>query len=435
MPASALLPRAALVQLPFPSQEDPCQALCDYYDRYQQRYREVIPDYGVGTGDLWELPLWVAHLDGAIGRDDTVLLDLSGIPCLPEACIASIARECDTSTVLFFSPLAQNFDLARNVSRLAQTHGYRTAVGGNMAVLASTDDFTWVVTTKFDSESYEAMVSRPPGMLSKRKRSGIRHEPVPYRPSYRLVSDMAGRFPLLRIHASHGCLFACTFCGDAWSRELHVVRPSDLRLEVEELRQLFPDVRLIYVGDKTFGQSEAAMDVLTEALRDHSDLRLVVQTHVMMIKPRIVERMVDLSVSVAEMGFETGSSSALAAIGKGKRKPEDVENALDELGDAGIKPILNVLGGLPRETAATHDVTREFLRSSASKVWLFNLYNFVPYPLAPLFQELRPRIFDWEFGNWREDRPVVFTPYHQSVDESWDQFGDLIDLCAEFIRA
>ena len=50
-------------------------ALAAYYDSYAERYRQEIPEYFIPDDDLWELPLWVAHLSGivrALGWEDLV---------------------------------------------------------------------------------------------------------------------------------------------------------------------------------------------------------------------------------------------------------------------------------------------------------------------------------------------------------------------------
>ena len=55
------------------------------------------------------------------------------------------------------------------------------------------------------------------------------------------------------------------------------------------------------------------------------------------------------------------------------------------LHDAGLRVILNVLGGLPGERAESHASTVSFIEECTELVWLYNLYSFVPYPLTPLF--------------------------------------------------
>src|SRR5687768_7750346 len=110
-------PRVLLVQLPFPSQGDPLPALSAYYDRHNKRYSALFPEYSVGEGDLWEAPLWVAHLDGAIGQASTGFVDLSVAPFDVELCVDRIASHAAAGTHVFLSPLAQNFGLAIEVSR------------------------------------------------------------------------------------------------------------------------------------------------------------------------------------------------------------------------------------------------------------------------------------------------------------------------------
>ncbi|HEU5227965.1 MAG TPA: hypothetical protein VFU49_09155, partial [Ktedonobacteraceae bacterium] len=83
----------ALVQLPFPSQSVALPVLTRYYQIYEKEYQNVFPEYKLAEGDLWEAPLWVAHMDGAIGRDDTRFIDLSRVACQKEECVNNICRE------------------------------------------------------------------------------------------------------------------------------------------------------------------------------------------------------------------------------------------------------------------------------------------------------------------------------------------------------
>jgi len=85
--------------------------------------------------------------------------------------------------------------------------------------------------------------------------------------------------------------------------------------------------------------------------------------------------------------------------------------------------------------AACQQRTLEFIEETSDKVWLYNLYNFVPYPKTPLFPSLRSRIVDWDFQHWREDQPIVYEPYHQSRAQAWDHFLQLIELATRLISA
>lgn len=441
-PRSAQATDAAvwLVQLPFPSQADPLPVLVDYYARYLADYARVFPEYAIAAGDLWEAPLWVAHLDGALGRADTGFLDLSRAASDPDAIADAIAARAGAGALVFLSPLAQNFALAIEVSRRLRARALRTVVGGNMADLASTDDFTHVYTGLVQGGLYERITRAAGGQLDNVIRLGKAPAPLPYRPAYRHLSGFAGRVPLLRVHASHGCLFACAFCGDGWSRQLHLVAPELLADELAELRRLFPATRLLYIGDKTFGQSREAVANLRRVLGVDGGAtapahayRLIVQTHVSIITPALADDLCALGVEVVEIGFESASSTVLEELRKygGARAYRD---AIELLHARGLRVILNVLGGLPNETADSHARTRAFLEETGDQVWLYNLYNFVPYPKTPLFATLRPRIVDWNFQNWREDQPVVFEPYHHSRAQAWDNFLALVETADRLIQ-
>jgi len=426
-------PPVALVQLPFPSQEDPLPLLASYYKVYAQEYQKVFPEYKLQEGDLWEAPLWIAHMDGAIGRDTTVFVDLSKEPFSAEACVEKIQQAVDNSYLLFFSPLAQNFSLAAEISRTLMHHHYRTVVGGNMSDLASLEDFSVIYTGIARAGVYEEVINQlQGGIIGSQPVPGRQQKMLGYRPRYRLLSNFGKRVPLVRVNASHGCLFACTFCGDAWTRQLHNVEREHLKLEIEEIRQTFPDTRLIYIGDKTFGQSKKAVENLRQVIRPEYGFRLIVQTHVTMIQPWLLDVMEELGVVAVEMGFETASSTILKELKKAGGEVS-FSHALEDLRQRGFHVILNVLGGLPNETRRSQHETLSFLRSTSGLVWLYNLYNFVPYPKTPLFPFIRDRIVDWDFKNWREDKPVVFTPLHQTREEAWEHFLHLTEYATHLI--
>jgi radical SAM superfamily enzyme YgiQ (UPF0313 family) len=139
--------------------------------------------------------------------------------------------------------------------------------------------------------------------------------------------------------------------------------------------------------------------------------------------------MLELGVAVVELGFETADQQALRDVAKANGDDGRLHRVLQMLSNARLRVILNVLGGLPSERPSSHAKTLSFMDECADLVWLYNLYNFVPYPLTPIFPRLRERIFDWNYAHWREDAPVVFTPFHLSVQSSWEMFLEKV-ACA-----
>jgi hypothetical protein len=94
-----------------------------------------------------------------------------------------------------------------------------------------------------------------------------------------------------------------------------------------------------------------------------------------------------------------------------------------------------MMGGLDGETEQSHRQTLQWLRANQDALWLFNLYNFVPYPLTPDFPRLRKRIVNWNFADWREDSPVVYQPSHLTRERSWELFQEKIATAHEIVRA
>lgn len=427
---------AHIVQLPFPSTFDPNPVLSAYYLIYDRRFAALMPDYFVPEGQLWEIPLWVAHLTALLDQVglDSRFLDLSRETADARVCAERQVDSTAEGDLVLMSPLAQNFSLALNVSRRLQAAGRRVVLGGNMAPLAPTDSCYTVFRGQLNIAAAHrlAEIARGAGGLYQVARTrGLQSQRITWAPTYRHLVGYAGQVPLLRINASHGCLYECSFCGDAWSSQLTLVERDMLRSEVDELTVRFPDCRIIYVGDKTFGQSREAVENLISVFADRPGYRFVVQTHVMQVNPWVVEAMRTLGVVVVEMGFESADTSVLKAQNKMSRGLDDYTRRIAIIRDSGMKVVLNVMGGLDGETESSHAMTVNWMREHSNLIWLCNLYNFVPYPLTPDFTRLRPRIVDWDYTHWREDAPVIYTPSHLSVEHSWDLFKEKIAVAQE----
>ncbi|WP_392714274.1 radical SAM protein [Rhizobium ruizarguesonis] len=421
---TVLLP--IIVQLPFPSQGDPDSRIEKYYASYGQYYSKIVSPIALKADDLWEAPLWVAHLDAAIGRDETQFEDLSLAEFNLTECVGRLATAAGSNRALFlFSPLAQNLALATEVSRALLRLGHSCLLGGNMTSLADPTAFSAIYHGLAHNGLLEQVFPKKwAGQLGKQDAN------FGYRPNYRHLAGFANRVSLARLNASHGCLYGCTFCGDAWSRQLHVVSRKDLTSEFEQIEEFFPSVKTIYIGDKTFGQSpEAVCNILSA--RPPGRYKFVVQTHILTLSEALLDQMEEIGVSLVELGFESADSRVLRTMKKSGGP--SYEYWLGQIHSRGMAVALNLLGGLPEATVSGHMETMKFIRATAGDVSLYNLYNFVPYPMAPVFAKIKDRIFDWDFSSWREDRPVVFHPYRQTVAEAWDQFTEMVTLCDELI--
>lgn len=427
---------AHLVQLPFPSTSEPDPELSAYYRTYDEVFGTVLPEFFVPEGQLWEIPLWVAHLTALLEEAglESRFADLSRDTADATVCAGRLLAGTGPGELVLLSPLAQNFALAIEVSRQLTAQDRKVVLGGNMATLAPPENCFRVVRGQLTVEGARSLAGAVRGVSVTPRNRGLQQQRITWSPDYRHLGGYAGNVPLLRVNASHGCLYECGFCGDAWSSQLTLVEQDALRREVDELARRFPDCRTVYIGDKTFGQSREAVANLLAAFTDRRDYRFIVQTHVMQVRPWVVEAMLELGVVVVEMGFESADTRLLKAQNKLSRGLADYTERIDLLRTAGLKVVLNVMGGLDEETESSHRSTVDWLLEHPDLAWLCNLYNFVPYPLSPDFATLRPRIFDWDFAHWREDAPVVYTPTHLSVDRSWQLFKEKIAVAHDIAR-
>ncbi|MEV7006157.1 radical SAM protein [Streptosporangium sp. NPDC051022] len=431
------MPTAHIVQLPFPSTSEPQRDLRRYYDLYEREFARLFPEFFIPEASLWEMPLWVAHITALLDELDveSTYVDLSSTAS-PDDCLRALVEVSAPGDAILLSPLAQNFDLALRVSRPLKQMGRITVIGGNMAPLATPGDVSRVVRGQVGIEQLRAVL-RPEtsadGLVSVRSRSGIAEERISWVPQYRHLGGYAGRVPLLRLNASHGCLYKCRFCGDAWSQQLTLVETDALGREVDQFAERYPGTRLVYIGDKTFGQSREAVRNLLTVFRDRPGYRFIVQTHVLAVRPWVLDAMSELGVVAVELGFESADTEMLRESGKLSRGLDHYRDSLRAIDRRGMRVVLNVMGGLAAETENGHAETVRWLRECADVVWLANLYNFVPYPLVPDFPVLRPRIHDWDFAHWREDAPVVFEPYHLTPGRSWELFVEKVELMTDLL--
>lgn len=422
-----------IVQLPFPSMATSHPAVAAYYADYGRVFAREIPGYFVPSGNLWELPLWVAHLCGMMQSLGfaTRFINLSLFSTDAGACGDRIIASTRPGETVLLSPLAQNFAIALQVSRRLIAAGRRTILGGNMAGLATEADATVVYRGHATPRSLLKCINRAEPVVT--HKVGQQDEADWY-PDYRLLESFRGKVPILRLNASHGCLYACDFCGDVWSRSLTLVSPAVLEHEVRQFERLFPETRLIYIGDKTFGQSRTAVVNLLKVFSHRKDYRFVVQTHMAAIDEQLLHDMETLGVVIVELGFESASASLLRTNHKSNRSLAAFRKTVRQLTDRGFRVVLNILSGLPEETRDSHQETLAYMRDGSSDIFLFNLYNFVPYPLTAQFAKLRDRIVDWEFSRWVEDGPPVFIPRHVTREESYGFFLEKVSAAHHLIR-
>ena len=167
-----------------------------------------------------------------------------------------------------------------------------------------------------------------------------------------------GEHVIPRLTLSYGCLNNCKFCIVPHGK----VTPISDDVIIQQMKSFSDlDYRLVYIDDKTFGQS-SNYRVLKELSKysDKEDLDgFIVQTTTGLVTRRAKEFR-EINVKVAEIGLESYNDKIL----KKYRKPSS-ENLIRESVDAAYENdlmlIANIIVGLPGETQETYTKTYDFI--------------------------------------------------------------------------
>ena len=167
-----------------------------------------------------------------------------------------------------------------------------------------------------------------------------------------------GEHVIPRLTLSYGCLNKCRFCIVPHGK----VEPVPDRFIVQQVESFSDlDYRLVYIDDKTFGQSQnyRILSRLSGLCTAEAFNGFIVQTTTADVT-RKADEFADIGVRVAEIGLESYNDSILRAY----RKPSS-EKAIRESVEAahrsGLMLIANIIIGLPGETDDTYARTYDFV--------------------------------------------------------------------------
>lgn len=163
---------------------------------------------------------------------------------------------------------------------------------------------------------------------------------------------------LPRLTMSYGCLNRCKFCIVPHGKITDVER-NYIEQQVDSFKDL--EYKLIYVDDKTFGQSSnwKITSELSQRIGKTDFNGFVVQTTSGMVV-RNAPDFVKHNVSVVEIGLETYNDDILKAY----TKPSSnrlVDEAVKRANDNGLKLIANIIVGLPEENNETYKRTFDYV--------------------------------------------------------------------------
>lgn len=179
--------------------------------------------------------------------------------------------------------------------------------------------------------------------------------------SYRFGTDYSlfkGDNVIPRLTLSYGCLNNCKFCTVPHGK-ITPVSDSFIIQQMKSFSDL--DYRLVYIDDKTFGQSpnySILKDLSNYSNKDNFN-GFIVQTTTGLVAKRAKEFR-DINVKVAEIGLETYNDEILRKY----RKPSSekfIRESVSAACENDLMLIANIIVGLPGETEETYTRTYDFV--------------------------------------------------------------------------
>lgn len=330
-------------------------------DKYYNRIWETKEQDGYYKPDsFWELPLWIAEIDGLLSKEPNRFQS--------ELKIIQSENDFDLSgeNVYFcFSVLDINKQYVKRI--IEQNPGKLFMLGGYV----NPNEFK-VYKNAYWHNTIDDF----------KNRWSIKSD---YELSYRLFK---GTKCMPRLTLSTGCSHNCKFC--MIENTVQEVKTCDVDKQLDAMQEL--NYKLVYVNDKTFGQAgnyqqlKACYAYLKR--KNPAFKGFIVQTTAQQArKTEFVEFMKQAGVFACEIGVESWNDRIL----KQYRKPHNermICKSMDNLYNAGIKIIPNIIIGLLGESISTYNNTLDHLDYFKDYIYLLNIYNLAIYQGSDLYQEI-----------------------------------------------
>jgi radical SAM superfamily enzyme YgiQ (UPF0313 family) len=199
------------------------------------------------------------------------------------------------------------------------------------------------------------------------------------------------------IMTGRGCSFDCAYCAsrNIWGRNVRLRSIASIIEELSILRGQAestgprPGRWVVKIVDDTFTVSRKRTLKLLEEIIDKelNCFEFTGGVRADTLDKAIVEKMREANFRRVTLGVESGSARILKMIRKGETN-EDVKKALKLLREADIKSHAFFMIGLPEETAADIELSKQLIMEAQPDYVEVNMVT--PYPGTEIFDKLMP---------------------------------------------
>jgi len=206
-------------------------------------------------------------------------------------------------------------------------------------------------------------------------------------------SDFRNNKCIPRLTLSTGCHNRCRFC--SVKKTVEVVQHDEIAQQIKSFKDL--DFKLVYLNDKTFGQSRNFSQLprfLDRVREDNDDFKgTIIQT-----TPRAFLRLSDnflrdAQIKFVELGIESYNDHILGAYRKPSRT-KDIDEATDRFRHIDAQLIPNIIIGFPEETKESYQETLRYIERNQDVVSHMNIYNLAIYQQAEIASKVKAEAND-----------------------------------------
>jgi len=312
------------------------------------------------TSEFFELPLWIAEINGSLTSGyDTELLIIDNVD-------NAINRLNNSgSDYILFSVLDVNKRYIKDIIKRYTGNGL-FCIGGYV-------DFTY----------FNGLLVKVFNTVKQFIESlGIEYH---YNLDYKLFR---GYKTIPRLTLSYGCLNRCKFC--TVEKTITEVTIDNILKQVNAFHIL--DFKLVYINDKTFGQANNyhLLHTLFEMIKSYNKefKGFIIQTTCIQLLDINFQNMLHSGIIYAvEIGIETFNNDLLYSLDKPQTEDVIIE-AIAVLKDNNVHIIPNIIIGIINENRDTYNKTLNLIKQYQEDIYFLNIYNLAVYLDTPLAKDI-----------------------------------------------
>jgi radical SAM superfamily enzyme YgiQ (UPF0313 family) len=232
---------------------------------------------------------------------------------------------------------------------------------------------------------------------------------------------------------SRGCPFKCNFCvlDHVSLRKVRYRTPEDVADEIEEILEMCPSVRIIWLHDDAFMiNKQYTMDMCDEIIKRGIKTTFTCSARFRPVSRELVKKMELAGFNHVLFGLESGADEVMKGMRKGINK-DHIRYATSLFAEGNIKTTAFLIVGLPGESEETIEETIDFVQEMQYNNYLY--YDDVGiagiYPGAELYTMAKskglevPGYGPLDDDYWLTDRKVP----HYECDHSHEKLLELKD--------